>query len=138
MTDYKKNLDVKYYDAFFDFNGKSIFYLPYFSHPSPLVKRKSGFLAPSFFQTHFFGFGTDIPYYYAINDYHDITITPKFSQKKNPALFFEHRKNFFNGEIKNEFSGTIENQEITKTSRAMAQPGSASVWGTEGRRFKSC
>ena len=78
------------------------------------MKRKSGFLAPSFFQTHFFGFGTDIPYYYAINDYHDITITPKFSQKKNPALFFEHRKNFFNGEIKNEFSGTIENQEINE------------------------
>jgi len=23
-------------------------------------------------------------------------------------------------------------------SRAIAQPGSASVWGTEGRRFKSC
>ena len=22
--------------------------------------------------------------------------------------------------------------------RAMAQPGSASVWGTEGRRFESC
>ena len=31
-----KNLDVKYYDAFFDFKGTSIFYLPYFSHPSPL------------------------------------------------------------------------------------------------------
>ena len=37
----------------------------------------------------------------------------KLSQK-NPALFFEHRKNFFNGEIKNEFSGTIENQEINE------------------------
>ena len=111
----KKNLDVKYYDAFFDFNGKSIFYLPYFSHPSPLVKRKSGFLAPSFFQTHFFfGFGTDIPYYYAINDYHDITITPKFSQKKILPCFLNIEKNFFNGEIKNEFSGTIENQEINE------------------------
>ena len=108
----KKNLDVKYYDAFFDFKGTSVFYLPYFSHPSPLVKRKSGFLAPTFFQTHYFGLGTDIPYYYPINDYHDLTITPKFSQKKNPALFIEHRKNFFNGEIKNEFSGTIENQKV--------------------------
>ena len=58
------------------------FYLPYFSHPSPLVKRKSGFLAPNFFNTHFFGFGTDVPYYYPINDYHDVTVTPKFSQKK--------------------------------------------------------
>ena len=110
----KKDLNVKYYDAFFDFKGKSIFYLPYFSHPSPLVKRKSGFLAPGFFQTHFFGFGTDIPYYYPINDYHDITIIPKFSQKKNPALFLEHRKNFSNGEVRTEFSGTIENQEVNE------------------------
>ena len=110
----KENLDVKYYDAFFDFKGTSIFYLPYFSHPSPLVKRKSGFLAPNFFNTHFFGFGTDVPYYYPINDYHDVTVTPKFSQKKNPALLVEHRKNFFNGEIKNEISGTIENQKINE------------------------
>ena len=113
----KKNLNVKYYDAFFDFKGKSIFYLPYFSHPSPLVKRKSGFLAPSFFQTHYFGFGTDIPYYYPINEHHDLTVSPKFSQKKNPALFIEHRKNFFNGEIKNEFSGTIENQKVNELKK---------------------
>ena len=110
----KKNLNVKYYDAFLDFKGTSIFYLPYFSHPSPLVKRKSGFLAPNFFQTHYFGLGSDIPYYYPINDHHDLTIIPKFPQKKNPALFIEHRKNFFNGEIKNEFSGTIENQEVNE------------------------
>ena len=44
----KKNLDVKYYDAFFDFKGTSIFYLPYFSHPSPLVKENL------VFGTHFF------------------------------------------------------------------------------------
>ena len=46
----KKKLDVKYYDAFLDVNGKSVLYLPYFSHPSPLVKRKKGFLPPSFFK----------------------------------------------------------------------------------------
>ena len=40
----KKKLNVKYYDAFLDVAGKSILYLPYFSHPSPLVKRKKGFL----------------------------------------------------------------------------------------------
>ena len=43
--------------------------------------------------------------------YQDITIKPRFSQKKNPALFIEHRKNFFNGEIVSEFSGTIENNK---------------------------
>ena len=110
----KKDLIVKYYDAYIDIKGKSVFYLPYFSLASPLVKRKAGILAPSFRQTHFFGLETDIPYYYPLSDYQDITISPKFSQKKNPAFFIEHRKNFANGEIKNEFSGTIENQKVNQ------------------------
>ena len=110
----KKKLNVKYYDAFLDVAGKSILYLPYFSHPSPLVKRKKGFLPPSFFQTHYFGLGANIPYYYPLSDYSDVTVIPKFSQKKNPAFLIQHRKNFKNGEMKNEFSGTIENQKINQ------------------------
>ena len=83
----KKALNVKYYDVFFDVKGRSVFYLPYFSHPSPLVKRKSGFLAPNYFQTHFFGLGLDVPYYYPIDDYQDLTMIPKFSQKKIQLCF---------------------------------------------------
>ena len=49
---------------------------------------------------------------FTFNDYHDITIQPKFSQKKNPALYIEHRKNFKNGEIVSNFNDTIENQKI--------------------------
>ncbi len=107
----KKSFDVKYYNTYLDFKGKSILYLPYFSHASPLVKRKAGFISPSFIQNHYFGLATDLPYYVPINDHHDITIKPKFSQKKNPVLFLEHRKNFLNGEIISEFSGTIENKK---------------------------
>ena len=54
----KKFPDVKYYDTFVDFKGKSILYLPYFSHASPLVKRKSGFISPSYVQNYYFGFGS--------------------------------------------------------------------------------
>ena len=77
---------------FFDVKGRSVFYLPYFSHPSPLVKRKSGFLAPNYFQTHFFGLGLDVPYYYPIDDYQDLTIIPKFSQKKIQLCFLNIEK----------------------------------------------
>ena len=41
-----------------------------------------------------------------------ITIMPKFSSKKNPSLFLEHRKNFKNGNIRTELSGTVENQTV--------------------------
>ena len=111
----KKDLTVKFYDSYLDVKGKSIFYLPYFSVASPLVKRKAGFIAPSYKQNYYFGFSADIPYYIPINDYHDVTIQPKFSQKKNPALYIEHRKNFRNGEIVSDFSGTVENQKVNIT-----------------------
>ncbi len=113
----KKALSVKYYDTFVDFKGKSIFYLPYFSHASPMVKRKAGFISPTFLQNHYFGFASDIPYYIPISDYQDMTVIPKFSQKKNPALFIEHRKNFKNGEIFSEFSGTVENQKVNQIKK---------------------
>ena len=91
-----------------DFKGKSIFYLPYFSHASPLVKRKAGFISPTFLQNQYFGFSTELPFYYPLNNYEDLTIKPRFSQKKTPSLFIEHRKNFNNGEIESELSETIE------------------------------
>ena len=90
----KKKLDVKYYDAFLDVAGKSVLYLPYFSHPSPLVKRKKGFLPPSIFQSHYFGLGTNLPYYYPLSEYSDVTVTPKFSQKKKPSYSSTTQKKF--------------------------------------------
>ena len=78
----KKEQTVRFYDSYLDVKGKSIFYLPYFSVASPLVKRKAGFIAPSYKQNYYFGFSADIPYYIPISDYQDVTIQPKFSQKK--------------------------------------------------------
>ena len=40
--------DITYRHAFFELYGVPIFYTPYFTHPDPTVKRRSGFLAPSF------------------------------------------------------------------------------------------
>ena len=78
----KKSKMVKFYDSYLDVKGRSVFYLPYFSVASPLVKRKAGFLAPSYKQNYYFGFSADVPYYLPFNDHHDMTIKPKFSQKK--------------------------------------------------------
>ncbi len=119
----KKSLDVKYYDTFVDFRGKSIFYLPYFSHASPLVKRKAGFISPTFLQNHYFGLSTELPYYIPLNDYHDITVRPRFSQKKNPSFLIEHRKNFFKGEIISEISGTIEKKKKKDTIKENKKRG---------------
>ena len=40
--------NINYNDAFLEIKGVPVFYTPYFSHPDPTVKRRSGFLTPSF------------------------------------------------------------------------------------------
>ena len=62
----KKSLNVKYYDTFVDLR-KSVFYLPYFSHASPLVKEKQD-LYHQVSSKSLFWIRTDIPYYIPIDD----------------------------------------------------------------------
>ena len=102
----KKKLTMEYYNSFIELSGKPIFYLPYFSHASPQVKRKSGFLAPRYRSDQTLGESFEVPYYYVLNDYEDITLSPKLNTNKNPVFYLEHRKNFFDGEIVSELSGT--------------------------------
>ena len=54
-----------------------IFYFPKFFHPDPSVKRQSGFLMPQFANNSSVGFSTSIPYFWAISDDKDMTISPK-------------------------------------------------------------
>ncbi|MDC3091689.1 LPS assembly protein LptD [Rickettsiales bacterium] len=108
----KKNLTMNYYDSFLEVSGKSIFYLPYFSHASPQVKRKSGFLAPRYKVNQYLGNSIDVPYYVTFDEFHDLTFIPKINTKQAPVAYIEHRKNFKNGEIFSELSGTIADQNV--------------------------
>jgi len=110
----KENLMMKYYNSYVEISGKTIFYLPYFSHASPNVKRKSGFLAPKYFSNVYLGDSIDIPYYYVLSDYEDLTFTPKFNTEKNPVAHIEHRKNMKKSEIVSEFSSTISDLNINQ------------------------
>ena len=44
----KKNKIFEYKRSWLKIFGVKLFYLPYFNHPDPTVKRKSGFLTPSY------------------------------------------------------------------------------------------
>ena len=47
---------ITYQDAQFEFFGVPVIYLPYFQHPDPSVKHRSGFLMPSFGNSSTLGF----------------------------------------------------------------------------------
>ena len=70
-TIYYKNASLKIYD-------KKVFYFPKFFHPDPTVKRQSGFLIPSFQDNSTSGLSLTLPYFLAIAENRDITLTPRF------------------------------------------------------------
>ena len=86
-TIYYKNATLKIYDF-------PIFYFPIFSHPDPSVKRASGFLIPSFSDNSNVGPGIQLPYFWAIADDKDITITPKLYTKEKLLMLAEFRQDF--------------------------------------------
>ncbi|WP_316159916.1 LPS-assembly protein LptD [Bradyrhizobium sp. SZCCHNRI20481] len=84
-------------NAQLEFFGVPLAYIPYFSTPDPTVKRKSGFLMPGVTQTGGYGFGVDIPYYWAIAPDYDATFTPRITSKQGVLLQTEFRQRLSNG-----------------------------------------
>jgi|TARA_B110001452_G_scaffold263876_1_gene265985 LPS-assembly protein len=92
-----------------------IFYFPKFAHPDPTVKRRSGFLNPAFLNNSNLGSGFSIPYFWAIADNKDFTITPRFYTKTDPLLLTEYRHEFKNSSLKVDFGYVNDNYEKSKT-----------------------
>ena len=64
-----------------------VLYLPYFAHPDPSVKRKTGFLMPTIKNDGQLGDIISLPFFYNIAGNKDLTFTPNFQSKGNN--FFE-------------------------------------------------
>ena len=97
---------VVYRDATFEFLGVPIAYTPYLSHPDPSVKRKSGFLTPTFGASTLLGSSVQVPYFWAINTDKDLTLDPILSTDRLPVLTGNYRQRFGNGEHYTRISGT--------------------------------
>lgn len=96
---------IQYHHVFLELKGCKVFYLPYFYHPDPTVKQKSGFLFPTIGSSSSLGQFITTPYYFAINHDRDVTVTPMIMSKQAPLLMGQYRQRFYNGE--GNFSGSI-------------------------------
>lgn len=90
---------IEYRDAVFQLAGVPLFYTPYLSHPDPSAKRASGLLAPFAGIAGDKGFNIEVPYYWAIDDYTEATLTPHIYSKVNPLLEVDFRRKFYSGEV---------------------------------------
>ena len=84
-------------NAQIEFFGVPLAYIPYFSTPDPTVKRKSGFLMPSYSTNATYGFGIETPYYWAIAPDYDATFNPRFMTEQGVLLQAEFRQRLMDG-----------------------------------------
>ncbi len=89
--------DVIYNHAFFELYGVPVLYSPYFAHPDPSVKRRSGFLSPSVGTDSELGFTLETPYYFALAPHYDMTVAPIFTSEEGVVLAGEFRHRLHNG-----------------------------------------
>ena len=82
---------INYKNARLDVYGIPVMFLPKFFHPDPTVERQSGFLIPSINNSNALGSGFNIPYYFALADHKDLTLSPKIYVNENPVIQTEYR-----------------------------------------------
>ncbi|MEO0413172.1 MAG: LPS assembly protein LptD [Pseudomonadota bacterium] len=95
-----------YDDAFVEFLGVPVFYMPYISHPDPSVKKGSGLLVPEVRQRDELGLVLALPYFIDIDPKQDITLTPIITTKERAVLGTEYRRQFRRGNLTAEGSIT--------------------------------
>ena len=87
-----KEHTIYYDDARLEVGGLPVFWTPYLAYPDPTVKRRTGFLLPSF-KSGGYGVGLVTPYFWDIAPNMDMTIAPMWTTEQGPLgdVEFRHR-----------------------------------------------
>lgn len=95
----KEKKDLIYRDATLEMFGVPMLYTPYFTHPDPTVKRRQGFLTPSYGRNEEIGHFVRMPYYFDIAPDLDYTFVPTFNGDDGMRWAGKLRKRFEKGSI---------------------------------------
>lgn len=117
----QKRQEIRYTNAFLEMFGVPVVYVPYFSHPDPTVKRKTGFLAPDFGTGGNFGGFVRAPYYIVLDKDKDATVTPIYTGDDGLIFSGEYRQRFDKGEVKLFGSVTEADRETTENDQTVIQ-----------------
>ena len=117
-------------------------YLPFLSHPDWTVRRKSGFLTPSFRFSSDLGFAPAVPYYHVIDETSDWEITAHKYQHRGLGLKSHYRKYWDNTTLNaNIFTGNVEtykkNRELVGAVDARLSSKVGNGWNIETRLQRS-
>jgi len=105
ITHKRDQATITFRNAFFDFLGVPIVYVPWFQMADPTVKRKSGFLMPSYSHSNQLGTTVQVPYYFALSDHYDFTFAPMFTENAGTLLLGDWRQRTSSGGYRVELAG---------------------------------
>ncbi len=95
---------ISYENAQFELFGIPVFALPYFEHADPSVKRKSGFLQPTYRYSTDLGVSVSIPYYFALSPHYDFLFDPAYFSEQGLMFQGEWRQRFLAGSSRVSYS----------------------------------
>ncbi len=107
FTHNKEKKIFEYRDSWLKIFDFKAFFLPYFNHPDPSVKRKSGFLTPTYSTSEDLGTSFNIPYFKVLSKDKDLTFNPRLYADKSFLLQNEYRQALKNSNILSDFSFLI-------------------------------
>lgn len=87
---------IHYRDARLELGGVPVFWTPYLAYPDPGVKRRTGFLLPSFHSGHF-GAGVTTPFFWDIAPNMDLTLSPMWTTQQGVLADVEWRHRLASG-----------------------------------------
>ena len=99
---------IYYENATLELAGVPIAYVPYFWSPDPTVKRKTGFLGPSFITSTTLGTGVAVPFFWAIAPNYDLTVQPTILSRQGLFGQAEWRHRLLTGAYNIRAAGIFE------------------------------
>ncbi|MGQ2906580.1 MAG: LPS-assembly protein LptD [Aliihoeflea sp.] len=110
---------VRFERARFEFLGVPLAWVPAFEIADPTVKRKSGFLFPTFGSSDNLGTFINVPYYFALSPTYDLTVTAGGYTQQGFLGQAEWRQRFDNGEYNLRIAGISQRDPDTFGSRTV-------------------
>jgi LPS-assembly protein len=123
---------VYFHNAALEFMGVPIAWVPYFSTPDPTVKRKTGFLAPSYGYSPTLGYSVTVPYFFDLAPNYDLTVAPTYFSDQGflGDVLWRHRLS--NGEYTIHVAGIDQNDPHAFLSGTF--PQESGTYAQEGFR----
>lgn len=115
----KVNKKIIHKNSIFRLKNFPILYTPYLTHPDPSVKRQSGFLAPSISSVTSLGKTIKAPYFFALNEDKDLTLTPILYLNQKHMINAGYRQAFKNSflQIETSYFGGYNKNSVESGSR---------------------